>query len=504
MKLYLHDYRYLDYEKKLAMLEVKNKLQLKKIKINKNYIELSGDFKKTDIRELIYFSKAESNGRSIETLQSQLENNRVRTIRSPHGKQSTRYSVHGIHEYRGKFNPQIVRGILNIMNIPKKSQIIDPFCGSGTTLIECYYGGYNCIGLDKNPLASFISNSKIETLGLSPRYILKTGLEIINRSHKLIEENVELFSKEDERVIYLKKWFPEKYLYEFESLKIAIDRIPQKKKSIFYVIASNLLRNYSNQEPSDLRIRRRYSPYPKISIYESYKRDLEALVKKIEYSNRVTKKTNVDLAIYNIDSKSNEELSRVMPKKSVIDACVTSPPYAMALPYIDTQRLTLVWLKLCKPKEIKNLDQELIGSREYIKNQGEVWIEHMYDNTFNLPKRVHSYCMLLNSSVSKIDGFRRQAVPSLLYRYLFGMYEVFKNLHPYFKKDAWFALIVGHNSTTLGNKSFSIDTPRLLIDIAKSTGWYLNRYINLDTYQRYDIHSTNSINDESLVILRKK
>jgi site-specific DNA-methyltransferase (cytosine-N4-specific) len=44
--------------------------------------------------------------------------------------------AHGLHEYKGKFNPQIVSSILNILEVNEKSKILEPFCGSGTTLYE--------------------------------------------------------------------------------------------------------------------------------------------------------------------------------------------------------------------------------------------------------------------------------------------------------------------------------------------------------------------------------
>jgi len=46
------------------------------------------------------------------------------------------------------------------------------------------------------------------------------------------------------------------------------------------------------------------------------------------------------------------------------DIARTSPPYATALPYIDTSRLSLVWLKLTPPSKIKDLEYRLLGSRE--------------------------------------------------------------------------------------------------------------------------------------------
>src|SRR5207248_7143881 len=75
-----------------------------------------------------------------------------------------RYGTHGLHEYRGKFFPQLVRALLNIGCLPREGIVVDPMCGSGTTLVEGRLGGYRAYGLDMNPLSAFLSKVKCQAL----------------------------------------------------------------------------------------------------------------------------------------------------------------------------------------------------------------------------------------------------------------------------------------------------------------------------------------------------
>lgn len=130
---------------------------------------------------------------------------------------------------------------------------------------------------------------------------------------------------------------------------------------------------------------------------------------------------------------------------------MTSPPYATALPYIDTQRLSLVWLGLIPPSEILPLEARLVGSREVRGKQSKkVLLDQLQSNAAGLPTAQADYCKMLQAALGEEDGFRRQAVPLLLYRYFVGMSQVFSSLRPLMKDGAPFALIVGGNHTVLG------------------------------------------------------
>ncbi|MCJ2512770.1 MAG: site-specific DNA-methyltransferase, partial [Candidatus Thermoplasmatota archaeon] len=78
------------------------------------------------------------------------------------GKQVS-YATHGIHRYPAKFIPQIPRFCLESYS-RVGDDVLDPFMGSGTTLLESYILGRNSYGVDIHPLARMIAKVKITPL----------------------------------------------------------------------------------------------------------------------------------------------------------------------------------------------------------------------------------------------------------------------------------------------------------------------------------------------------
>jgi site-specific DNA-methyltransferase (cytosine-N4-specific) len=175
----------------------------------------------------------------------------------------------------------------------------------------------------------------------------------------------------------------------------------------------------------------------------------------------------------------------------------------MALPYIDTQRLSLVWLDILPAERILALESELIGSRELRGTQRKQIINEMRDNSAELPKPEARFCRKLQDSLIATDGFRRQAVPTLLYRYFAAMQASFRAVQGVMKSNAPFALIIGHNHTVLGGTRFDINTPAHLASIAENVGWKVEESIELQTYRRYGLHMNNAVAAETLLLLRK-
>lgn len=78
----------------------------------------------------------------------------------------TGYATHGLFPYRGKFHPQMIKGLLNAMGLKRGERVIDPMMGSGTVLIEAKLMGINSLGLDTSPFCRFMVQAKLDGLSL--------------------------------------------------------------------------------------------------------------------------------------------------------------------------------------------------------------------------------------------------------------------------------------------------------------------------------------------------
>jgi tRNA G10 N-methylase Trm11 len=76
------------------------------------------------------------------------------------------YATHGLFPYRGKFHPQMVKGIMNIIGLKPGQTVLDPMAGCGTTLIEASIIGLNSIGIELSPFACLMARAKLAGLNM--------------------------------------------------------------------------------------------------------------------------------------------------------------------------------------------------------------------------------------------------------------------------------------------------------------------------------------------------
>lgn len=95
----------------------------------------------------------------------------------------TGYATHGLFPYRGKFHPQMVKGLLNAMGLQPGELVLDPMMGSGTVPVEACLMGIRSIGVDASPFCRFMAQTKVDTLTMSLR-----------RAQKALENSDEVFA----------------------------------------------------------------------------------------------------------------------------------------------------------------------------------------------------------------------------------------------------------------------------------------------------------------------
>lgn len=79
----------------------------------------------------------------------------------------TGYATHGLFPYRGKFHPQMIRGLINIMGLKPGDTILDPMMGSGTVPVEATLMGIHSVGIDISPFCRFMAQTKYDALTMT-------------------------------------------------------------------------------------------------------------------------------------------------------------------------------------------------------------------------------------------------------------------------------------------------------------------------------------------------
>lgn len=527
-----HGYRYFPYEREFAKQEVKALLGQTSREVPSGLVITLNGQKIDALKRLTYVRHAVlPSDKIVVTDQARLEasawlNGKAngRTVANP-GRQRTRYSAHCLHEYRGKFNPQVVRAIGNMLMVQRESWVLDPFCGSGTTLLESVHSGWNSVGIDLNPLGVLVSNAKLLAIRTWPSVLQRAAERLakrLSRRSKGLSYDA-LWSEREMGVLagaewaqhlpnfdYLAAWFTRPVLAQFALILSEIDQgVGDSLAVIFKVILSDLVRSVSLQDPGDLRIRRRKDPQTNYPVIPMFIEALNTKISTVVKARKTLGKVSGYQEAFVWDSR--EPLTWLRGRLGGLhfrsfDVAITSPPYATALPYIDTQRLSLCLLGQISSKDILRLEGELIGTRE-INGSRRRELEELLNKSgaHPMPKSVTNLCRrMLELTSCPGNGFRRRNMPALIFQYFSEMGQVFRNVYSVMQSGGTFALVVGQNRTMLGGKPIVIDTPQLLAEVAAANGWRPRAVLELDTYQRFDMHRRNSIKTESLVLLERQ
>jgi ubiquinone/menaquinone biosynthesis C-methylase UbiE len=261
----------------------------------------------------------------------------------------TGYATHGLFPYRGKFHPQMIKGLINVMALKSGDTVLDPMMGSGTVLIEAKLMGIKSIGVDASPFCRFMTQVKLDALTVP----LTPVREALKNCRSVYDHFVRLAGQPN----HGRKKRLEGYSGDLFSIRDSGDKYVTKPASkgnlpsgceipeVYNFLLLAYLDGAGYSERSD-----RKSPY------DQFRAILERYLFVAEKIQLVLAGTESELA----ESKALEGDARRLPiQDSSIDGIIFSPPYSFAIDYLENDSFHLSFLGT----DIDRLREEMIGLR---------------------------------------------------------------------------------------------------------------------------------------------
>jgi hypothetical protein len=263
-----------------------------------------------------------------------------------------RAHVHGFHAYPARAHPVTARRLVEAF-APAKGLVLDPFCGSGTILIEAMLAGRNALGTDLNPLAVMLARAK--THPRKPEAtaaLIATAKEVadfadkrrkakLGATRRLPQEDVSIFTPH--------------VLLELDGIRAGIEKAPPEARPDLQLVFSSILVKLSAKrgDTSDEPLEKRVSAgYPA----RLFVRKTEELVNRFaEFASLLPSPAPRSRVLLDDAAK----LAKV--EEASIDAVITSPPYVATYDYLAHHELRMRWLDL----DVRRLAKDELGARRH-------------------------------------------------------------------------------------------------------------------------------------------
>lgn len=275
----------------------------------------------------------------------------------------TQYLTHGIHPYPARMIPQIAHRLISRYS-HEKNLVVDPFCGSGTVLVESLLLRRKAIGNDINPLAVLIA--KVKTTPIEPSRLEKYVSDVLSR----LEREIPLLRNgkiivNSPKFPNIELWFKHNVITELAFLRKIINDVGDEDvKDLLKVCFSRTVRKVSNIYNSGdtfvKRLSQRQLSYHNPNTFEQFKEITIDVTRRVrEFWLRLSTDTlNASVNIMSYDAR------KLPLENETCDLIVTSPPYGEeknTISYTRWSKLSLLWLGY-NPEEILARQKASLGS----------------------------------------------------------------------------------------------------------------------------------------------
>lgn len=271
----------------------------------------------------------------------------------------TKEFTHCYHSYPAMMIPQIARKLM--LDFAPKGELdllLDPYMGSGTSLVEASIMGINSIGTDLNPLARFMS--RVKTTHYDLEVIKSCFSELKDKIKNYSEDKV--IDKNFDRITNYTFWYNEKSLHELSYLTQIINEISEEYREFFRLVLSEVVREVSFTRNGEFKRYKMNEEKLKLfnpQTFSLFTHKTSRNIKGLANYNSIRKDVIVKICKFN----SSIEIPKDIIKENSVDMVVTSPPYGdskTTVAYGQFSRWANEWFDA---ENAKNLDSILMGGK---------------------------------------------------------------------------------------------------------------------------------------------
>lgn len=354
-------------------------------------------------------------------------------------KAKTDLMTHGLHPYPARMIPQIAERLINRYSSPG-SVVLDPFCGSGTVLVESCRNRRNAIGNDINPLAVLLA--KVKSKRIEPRRLNKAVSSFMKQVKedykKQVRPELPSFSN-------IRHWFKDFVIKDLSIIRHKIEEVEDRDIRNFLEVCFSLTALETSN--IDHRSSRFIRVLPKEKLEKYRPKVLPHFRKRIWSSMR-------KVALYYQNSYDilvdviHGDAQRLPLSDKIIDLIVTSPPYGEernTVAYSRWSKLMLYWLGY-EQTRIKTLEKGSLGGV----------------NRKTLETRSETANKVLEE-VAKTDEKRAIEAAPFFFDYRRSLEELYRVLKPGCKC----CIVIGNRSI----KRFPVAMDAVTIELGKAVGF---------------------------------
>lgn len=293
-------------------------------------------------------------------------------------------AIHGVHSYPARMHPSVARRALELFAPGPGATLLDPFCGSGTTLVEAMSTGWRCLGSDLNPLAIDLARVKCSRMGEKARERFGQRLiQVAEASEDRVRGRVKVLAKLDKAE---RDYYDVHVLKEFAGLLEEIHGTEHEAdRRALRMLFSSIVVKFSKQR-SDTDERKTEKKIRKGLVTEFFVRKGEELLRAWHQLDEACPAKTRRPRIIRADAT---RLGETLSGDFKADVILTSPPYAGTYDYAHHHRRRFAWLGY---KQAAFEEDEIGSRRELAKaTRGmKTWERQLFAVLEQMHERLHS------------------------------------------------------------------------------------------------------------------